>query len=192
MWIFFSHNDPDYIIKPHGKKLLILSFTQTLMATDTTHRIPGCPMKAKQKRLTRYRNEGLEKGTYLGAPAEDLVWYTVPATKASYLICAGDAPASEEEESSPSEDVDPASRPAPAELAMILKVFFFITIVIYSAYLSSRSPRTTGSSVLRRIGLPRTRKGTSLPLLTRPKSISSDSHPHTRNSLMTSSKQTPI
>ena len=75
-------------------------------------------MEAFQRRLSKYRDEGLKKGTYLAAPTEELVWYTVASTKASYLICAVDAPL-------PSEEVDPATRPPPAELAMIFKVFFF-------------------------------------------------------------------
>lgn len=74
------------------------------------------PLEAVQRRLNNYYDQSLAKGTYLAAPTEDLVWYTVAATKASYLIKAADAPSS-------SEEADPAFRPPPAELVMILKVF---------------------------------------------------------------------
>jgi len=55
----------------------------------------------------------LAKGTYLAAPSEEFAWFTVEATKASYLIRASDVPAPES-----------GNRPAPVELSMIIKVFF--------------------------------------------------------------------
>jgi hypothetical protein len=96
------------------------------MATTTTYPTAISPLAAVMKRLSSCRTEGLEKGTYLAAPTEELVWYTVAATKASYLIRAADAPP-------PSEEGDPATRPAPVELCMILKGFpssFFIPSII--------------------------------------------------------------
>ena len=53
------------------------------------------------------------------------MWYTVAATKASYLIRAVDAPSASEEE-------DPEFRPPPAELAMIVKVDFAFFNIFYS------------------------------------------------------------
>ena len=69
-----------------------------------------------QETFAKYRKACVAKGTYLAAPSEDFVWYTVEATKASYLIRASDAP-------SPTTTLEPGDRPAPAELTMIVKVF---------------------------------------------------------------------
>ena len=79
----------------------------------TQCRAPRHPMHI---RLDKYRGESLKTGRYLAAPSEEFVWYTLPATNASYLIHASDAPSS-------SEEADPAHRPPPAELVMIIKVF---------------------------------------------------------------------
>jgi len=164
------------------EKSPILSFFQTAMATTTTHPAVVSPLQAVQNRLSNYRDECLKKGTYLAAPTEELVWYTVNATKASYLIRAADAPQS-------SEEVDPANRPPPAELVMILKGFFIVFIATYHAEVSSRFLRTIGSSALKQTGYTKT---TKLLLSKRPSSLSSGRHPHTWNSLMTSNKRASI
>lgn len=116
--IFSGH--PGYIVKPLEKNQSILSFLRTLMATNTTFRVRPSRTESVQKRLNDYRNESLEKGTYLAAPTKQLMWYTVAATKASYLICADEAASS-------SEEADSAFRPPPAELVMILKVFSLLS-----------------------------------------------------------------
>lgn len=87
-----------------------------MATTGTTIPAPVSPMDVILTRLNRYRTEGIAKGTYLAAPTQELVWYTVAATKASYLVDAADLPP-------PSEKEDQAARPQPAELVMILKVF---------------------------------------------------------------------
>ena len=114
---FFFSPLSEHKIGPLWKISPVLSFFKTPMATTTTHPATVSPLEAVQKRLSTYREECLKKGTYLAAPTEELIWYTVAATKASYLIRAADAPL-------PSEEVEPANRPPPAELVMILKVSF--------------------------------------------------------------------
>jgi len=84
------------------------------MATDTTFRAEVSPADAIRKRIDEKRHEGIETGMYLAAPTKEFAWYTVPATKASYLIDAADLPP-------PS--VKPTKRPNAAELVVIMKVF---------------------------------------------------------------------
>lgn len=69
-----------------------------------------------QTLINDHRMVGLAKGTYLAAPTEEFSWYTVSATKTSYLIRASDAP-------DPTAVSDPDDRPEPVQLVMILKVF---------------------------------------------------------------------
>ena len=75
-------------------------------------------MPPPQKVIATCREICLKKGGYLAAPSEDLAWYTVGATNASYLIRASDMP-------SDANPLEPGTRPAPVELSMIVKVFLF-------------------------------------------------------------------
>ena len=75
-------------------------------------------------KLAGHRKKCVEKGTYLTEfPTEELAWFTVPATKASYLIWASDAP---------SDDTVPGSdnRPDPVEVSMVIKVFPLMRAII--------------------------------------------------------------
>ena len=157
------------------------------MATTTTHDNPVPPKDTIQKQLHKYRQRCLDTGTYLPAPTKEFAWYTVPATKASYLIEAANAPSSAEE-------ADPSSHPPPAELSMILKVFFFVLCAIYFAEALLRFPRTIGSSVLKRIGflLLQEQMLKKTDLLTRPSSLFQARHLHMRTSLKNSNKLATI
>jgi hypothetical protein len=152
------------------------------MATTTTHPPTVSPLAATQKRLATFRQECVDTGTYLAEPTEELKWYTVPATKASYLIHAADAPQS-------SEEANMATRPPPAQVSVILKVFFFIFDNVYFAEVPSRFLRTIGSSVLKQIGFA---KMNEPHLSKRPSSPLSGRCPQTRASPMTSTKQKSI
>ena len=140
------------------------------MATTTTHDNPASPKDAIQKQLHKYHQRCLDAGTYLPAPTKEFAWYTVPATKASYLIDAANAPSSTE--------VDPSSHPPPTKLSMILKVFFFVLCAIYFAEALLRFLRTIGSSVLKRIGLLLLQEQMlkKTDLLTRPSSLFQGGH----------------
>ena len=72
-------------------------------------------MSSRDETIVKYRELCLAKGTYLAALSEELTWFSVKATKSSYLIRASDAP-------STTASLDPDDRPAPVELAMICKV----------------------------------------------------------------------
>jgi len=84
--------------------------------TSTTLILPVVSLMSPQSNVADYRKRCLAKGTYLAAPTEEFTWFTVEATKVSYLIRASDAPP-------PDTVLEPSDRPAPVELAMIVKVF---------------------------------------------------------------------
>ena len=86
------------------------------MATDTTIRVGVSPTNGIRKRINKKHDEGIATGMYLTAPTRELAWYTVPATRASYLVDATDIP-------SPSAKMNSATRPEQAELVVIMKVF---------------------------------------------------------------------
>ena len=161
------------------------------MATSTTHSPTVSPLAAMQKRLERFREECVITGTYLAAPSEEFSWYTVPGTKTSYLIRTADAPPAAVDGDPavcpPLAEVDPAERPAMADLSMILKVFFFtVPDGTCFADVPSRFLRTIGSSVLKHIGL---QERSDARLSKRPSLHSLARLPHTSSLPMTTNRQ---